>query len=151
MSDQYPSAAPPPDEIPPIPQIAEPSTDTPLFTAAPTPIRTTPRWIAPAWFFFGIIVGIVGFAACNAFIMKSAAPATDAQVSSFDPAAMKDAAREGFVEALATLQAQQQQQQQAQQPPTPQAVASNAFTVRPANRQGSPDAKVTVYEFSDFQ
>ena len=129
----------------------EPSAEAPLLTTiadVPT-TRRAPRWIAPAWFFFGIIVGIVGFAAYNAIVIKSAAPAATAQVDS--SAAMKVAAREGFTEALATLQAEQQQQQAAQQPPTPQTVAGNAFTIRAANRQGSADAKVTVYEFSDFQ
>ena len=150
MSEQYPSDAPPPEEIPPIPQVAETSTEAPsLATAAETPTRGASRWIAPAWFFFGILVGIVGFAAYNAIIVKPAAPVATAQADS--NTAMKVAAREGFLEALATLQAGQQQQPAAQEPPTPQAVASNAFTVRSANRQGSPDAKVTVYEFSDFQ
>ena len=59
------------------------------------------------------------------------------------------AARQGVLEAIATLQAGGQAAAQEQQ--GPQEVASNTFTVREANRQGSADATVTVYEFSDFQ
>ncbi len=54
---------------------------------------------------------------------------------------MRTAARDGVIEAIATLQAGGQPAAQEQQ--GPQEVASNAFTVRDANRQGNPDAKVT--------
>ncbi len=154
MSEQYPSDVTPPEEIPPIPQMMEPSTETPLSaTVTESPSRAAPRWIAPAWFFFGIIVGIVGFAAYTALITKPAAPVTAAQPESVDPAtALRAAARDGTLDAIATLQAGGgQQQPSAQQPQGPQAVASNAFTVREADRQGSANAKVTIYEFSDFQ
>ena len=51
---------------------------------------------------------------------------------------MRAAAREGVLEAIATLQAGGgQQQPAAQEPQGPQTVASNAFTVREANRQGN--------------
>jgi hypothetical protein len=139
LSEQFPSEAAPPEEA-----ISPPLGDLPE-TDEPVERRGRSGWIAPAWFFFGIIVGIVGFATYNAVVVKPAALATAAQG---DPnTAMKVAAREGFIEALATMQAAQQQPA-AQEP---QAVASNAFTVRAANRQGNPDAKVTIYEFSDFQ
>ncbi|HTP09111.1 MAG TPA: thioredoxin domain-containing protein [Anaerolineae bacterium] len=152
MSEQYIPDAPPPEEIPPIPQVVESSTEAPLVTTvAETPTRTAPRWIAPVWFFFGIIVGIVGFAAYNAVIVKPAAPS--AQAESVDVNAdMKNAAREGVLEAIATLQAGSgQQQPSAQEQQGPQTVASNAFTVRPANRLGNADAKVTIVEFADYQ
>ncbi len=159
MSEQYPSDVPPPEEIPPIPQMTEPAAEAPLLAATTAdPSRAAPRWIAPAWFFLGIIVGIAGFAAYTALIARpaptSTAPtsATAAQVESLDPDAMRTAAREGVLEAIATLQAGGgQQQPSAQQPQGPQEVASNAFSVRDANRQGKADAKVTIYEFSDFQ
>ncbi len=157
MSEQYSSDAAPPEEISPIPQIAETSADVPLQEIpAETQLPKTPveassrirsRWIAPAWFFFGIVVGIAAFAAYNALTVKPPAPA--AQVESLDPDSMRAAARQGVLEAIATLQAGGQPAAQEQQ--GPQEVASNAFTVREANRQGSANAKVTIYEFSDFQ
>ena len=147
MSEQYPSDATPPEEIPPIPQMMDTPSDAPLPVASSeSPARTVPRWIAPAWFFFGIIVGIAGFAAYNALIVKPAAPAT--QPESLDPNSMRAAARQGVLEAIATLQAGGQAAAQQQ---GPQEVASNTFTVRDANRQGNANATVTVYEFSDFQ
>ncbi len=152
MSELYPSNAAPPEEIPPIPEVSETPMEAPLpETPAKAPARNRPRWVAPAWFFFGIIVGIAAFAAYNALAVKPAAPVTQAE--SLDPEVMRSAARQGVIEAIATLQAggAQQQQPSGQAPQGPQVVASNAFTVRDANRQGSATAKVTIYEFSDFQ
>ncbi len=151
MSEQYPSDVTPPEEIPPIPQMTDtpPEAPLPAMTAA-DPSRAAPRWFAPAWFLLGILVGIVGFAAYNRFIGNPAAPV--AQTESIDPnTAMKTAAREGVLEAIATLQAGGGQQPSAQQPQSPQTVSNSAFTVRPANRLGSPDAKVTIFEFADYQ
>ncbi len=150
MSEQYSSDAAPPEEIPPIPQMTATPSEEPLPAASvESPARATPRWIAPAWFFFGIIVGIAAFAAYNALLVKPPAPAPAAQVESLDPDSMRAAARQGVLEAIATLQAGGQPAAQEQQ--GPQEVASNAFTVRESNRQGSANAKVTIYEFSDFQ
>jgi hypothetical protein len=148
LSEQYLSDAAPPEEIPPIPQMADTSSEVPLPAAsAESPARAARRWIAPAWFLFGIIVGIAAFAAYNALLVKP--PASAAQVESLDANSMRAAARQGVLEAIATLQAGGQPAAQEQQ--GPQEVASNAFTVRESNRQGSADAKVTIYEFSDFQ
>ncbi len=74
----------PPEEDPPIPQISETSTEASL-PEIPTeaPARARAKWIAPAWFFFGIIVGIAGFAAYNALTVK--APLSVAQTESLDP------------------------------------------------------------------
>ncbi len=150
MSELYPSDAAPPEEIPPIPEVSETSKDAPLLeTPAKAPARSRPRWVAPAWFFFGIIVGIAAFAAYTALAVKPAAPATQAE--SLDPEVMRSAARQGVIEAIATLQAGGSQQPSGQAPEGPQVVANNAFTVRGANRQGSANAKVTIFEFSDFQ
>lgn len=154
MSEQFPPEASPPEEIPPIPSIAEPLTDTSeLRTTDKTSRRAAPRWIAPAWFFFGVIVGIVGFAAYNLLLARPTGSNVAGLPESVDSAtAMRVAAREGLIEAIATLQASNgQPQPSAQEPQGPQVVASNAFTVRAANLQGNPDARVTVYEFSDFQ
>jgi hypothetical protein len=107
------------------------------------------KWIAPAWFFLGILVGVIGFAAYNALIVK---PSTSAAAApALDAVAVRTAARDGTLDAIATLQAGGAAAQQQQQQQGPQTVAANAFTVRAANRQGNPDAKVTIYEFSDFQ
>ena len=105
--------------------------------------------MAPAWFFFGIIVGIVSLAAYNALIVK--AP-TAAQAESLDSTAgMRAAARDGVLEAIATLQAGGgQPSAQQQEPQGPQAVTNEAFTVRAANRLGSADTKVTIVEFADY-
>jgi hypothetical protein len=142
LSEQYPSdAAPPEDEV--APQSALPSD-----AAEPQERRGRPAWFAPAWFFFGIIVGIAGFAAYNALIVTP--PATTAQVESLDPGGVRVAARQGVLEAIATLQAGGGQPA-AQEPQGPQEVASNAFTEREANREGNANATITIYEFSDFQ
>jgi hypothetical protein len=107
------------------------------------------KWIAPAWFFFGILVGVIGFAAYNALIVKPTP--TTAAAPALDAVAVRSAARDGTLDAIATLQAGGSPAAAEQQPQGPQVVASNAFSVRDANRQGNPDAKVTIYEFSDFQ
>jgi protein-disulfide isomerase len=142
----------------PVPEMTPPeSLEIPTMeTSSGAPVSSAPtvrpKWIAPAWFFFGIIVGIVGFAAYNAVIIKSAAPAPTpvAQLESLEPNALRAAARDGTLDAIATLQASGGQAAQ-QQPQGPQAAGENAFTVRAANREGNPDAKITVYEFADYQ
>jgi hypothetical protein len=142
LNEQYPSDAAPPEKEAASPFALLPDGN------EPQERRSRAGWIAPAWFLFGILVGIAGFAAYSALIVKPAAPAT--QVDSTDPNSVRAAARQGVLEAIATLQAGGGQAG-AQEPQGPQEVASNTFTVREANRQGSADAKVTVYEFSDFQ
>jgi hypothetical protein len=159
LSEENPFEATPSEEIPPIPEISEVSSpeipaEIPLAeTPAQAPSRHRPRWVAPAWFFLGVIVGIAGFAAYDALIVRTAAPAASTQAESVDPnTAMRAAARDGVLEAIATLQAGGgQQPSAAQEPQGPQEVASNAFAVRDSNRQGNANATVTIYEFSDFQ
>ena len=141
MSEQFPPEAPPPEEE------VKPELDELPEAAEPEKRRGRSGWIAPAWFFFGIVVGIAGFAAYNALIVKPPAPA--AQVESLDPVAMRAAARAGVLEAIATLQASSGQP--AAQEQGPQQVSPDAFAVRAANRLGEEAAKVTVVEFSDFQ
>ncbi len=147
MSDPNPSEAAPPEEVAPPQEVAAPPPVVSPEEAKPERRRSRAGWIAPAWFLLGVIVGIAGFAAYSALTIKPAVPVT--QTESLDPDAMRTAARQGVLEAIATLQAGGQPA--AQEPQGPQTVASNAFTVREANRQGSANATVTVYEFSDFQ
>lgn len=146
MSEQLSSElAPDPQEpldIQSVDQAAEPAA-----ASAPT---LRPRWIAPAWFLFGILVGVIGFATYSALIVKPTTVTT--AETAFDAVAARKAARDGTLDAIATLQAGGgQPAAQQQQPQGPQVASANAFTVRVANRQGNPDAKVTIYEFSDFQ
>ncbi len=124
--------------------------DSPTEEAAQTRSRM-PVWFAPAWFFFGILVGVIGFAAYNALIAKPAPTAAAAVAPALDAVAVRSAARDGTLDAIATLQAGGQPGAAQQEPQGPQAAGENAFTVRVANRQGDPNAKVTIYEFSDFQ
>jgi len=126
---------------------------TPLETSASSVSAARPKWVAPAWFFFGIIVGIVGFAAYTTFMTRAAVPTTAAQPESVDSTtAMRTAARDGVLEAIATLQAGGPSGAAAQeQPQGPQVAGENAFTVRAANQKGNPEAKVTLVEFADYQ
>ncbi len=148
--EQLPTDAPPPEETPLAEApLAEPIVNTLDEPAAKTSAPSRMKWIAPAWFFLGIIVGIVGFAAFNAFGAPKAAPT---QVAAVDSTAMRDAARTGVLEAIATLQAGgSQQSSAAQESQEPQPVSNDAFKVRAANRLGPGAAKVTIVEFSDFQ
>lgn len=158
MSEQLPPELTPPPvepiEIQSMETLSEPAaaSTSPLQSA---PSRETPsrmRWIAPAWFFFGILVGLVGFAAYNTLTIKPPVPAVaPVQSQSLDPDTMRVAARTGVLEAIATLQASSQTQPAAQDSQAPQAVSKDAFTVRDANRIGPADAKVTVVEFADYQ
>ncbi len=105
---------------------------------APTS-RSRP-WFAPAWFLLGVIVGVIGFAAYTTLTAKPVA---------LDMTAVRSAARDGTLDAIATLQAGSGQP--AAQAPSAQPVDPSAFTVRDANRQGDKAAKVSIVEFSDFQ
>ena len=102
------------------------------------PSRLRP-WIAPAWFLLGVLVGVVGFAAFATF--NNTRPRLDATV-------MRGAARDGTLDAIATLQAGGPQPESSNpNPPT----TRNTFAVREANRAGDKNARVTIAEFSDFQ
>jgi hypothetical protein len=142
LSEQFPSEVAPPEE-----EITSQPSELPE-ADEPAEGRSRSGWIAPAWFFFGIVVGVLGFALYTTLMTRAVAPASTA--AAFDAVAVRNAARDGTLDAIATLQAGSGQPA-AQAPQGPQEVASNAFTVRDANREGSLDAKVTVYEFSDFQ
>ncbi|MGH2594314.1 MAG: hypothetical protein ACRDGG_12455, partial [Anaerolineae bacterium] len=109
-------------------------------------------WTAPAWFLLGLLVGVVGSAA---FTMLTARPGIDA-------ATLKEAVRDGSLEANATLQAGSPPQaistprvlSAPQDPaggaPDVPSVAQTSFVLRDANRAGDKNAPVTIVEFSDF-
>ena len=102
-----------------------------------------PRWIAPAWFLFGVIVGAVAFAFYTMATVKPAAPA-------IDTTAMRGAARDGVLEAIATLQAGGGQQQPAAESQEPTVVDASKFTLRPANTISNPGAKViSLYVYQE--
>ena len=107
------------------------------------PSRLRP-WVAPAWFLLGVLVGVVGFAAFATF--NNTRPRLDAT-------AMREAARDGTLDAIATLQAGGPStggpQPESQNPSAP--TAQKTFAVREANRVGNKNARVTIVEFSDFQ
>jgi hypothetical protein len=142
LSEPYPSdAAPPEEEAAPQPALL-------ADVEEPEKRRGRSGWIAPAWFFFGIIVGIAAFAAYTTFLApRLGAPAT--AVAAIDAAQMREAARAGVLEAIATLQSGSQQPAAQEQGPQP--ISPDAIAVRAANRLGEQAAKVTVVEFSDFQ
>ena len=107
------------------------------------PSRLRP-WVAPAWFLLGVLVGVVGFAAFATF--NNTHPGLGAT-------AMREAARDGTLDAIATMQAGgpstggPQPESSNPNPPTTQ----KTFAVREANRTGDKNARVTIVEFSDFQ
>jgi len=98
------------------------------------------RWIAPAWFLLGVLVGVVGFAAYTRLNVEA----------SLDKAAVREAARDGTLDAIATLQAGGSPSSSSA-PDAPTVAQASSFTIREANRIGDPNASVTIFEFSDFQ
>jgi protein-disulfide isomerase len=140
LSEEYSTdAAPPAEEIAPQPDDLPESDE-------PEERRGRPGWVAPAWFLFGVIVGIISFAAYNTLLAKPPSAAT--KVESVDStAAMRAAARDGVLEAIATLQAGGGQS--AAQ--GPQVVGDDTFSIRAANQLGDPGAPITLIEFADYQ
>ena len=95
------------------------------------------QWIAPAWFLLGVLVGVIGLAV---FTMFSPKP-------QLDETTMRQSAREGMLDAIATLNATQGQVPERGTP----APVKISFNLRDTNRLGNKSAKVTIVEFSDFQ
>ena len=123
------------------PAISEAAQDVMAETAnVITPPSRLHQWIAPAWFLLGVLVGVIGFAAYTALTAKP----------DLDQAAVREAARNGTFDAIATLQAGGPPQPSGNAPNAPAAVSAS-FTQREANRIGDPNAPVTIFEFGDFQ
>lgn len=132
------------------------SNETQPIVDSPTPQPSAPaqnnpetksKWrmfVAPAWFLFGILVGLIAFAGYQQFTAKPIAPVAPQTI---DEATIKNAAREGLIEAIQQLQAQNS----GNQSQAPKAVDKNAFVVRDANVMGNKDAQVSIVEFADFQ
>ena len=93
------------------------------------------QWVAPAWFLLGVILGVAGLAAFVTLTRPKV-----------DEAAMREAAREGALDAIATLQAGGSPGSRESSVPS-----KTSFTTRDANRLGTKTARVTIVEFSDFQ
>lgn len=99
-------------------------------------------FVAPAWFLLGILVGLGIFAA---YAQVTAKPAPPPQT--LDAAQIKQAAREGLIEAIQQLQ----NQNSGSGSQSPQTVDKNALVARDANRKGEANAPVSIVEFADFQ
>jgi protein-disulfide isomerase len=110
--------------------------------ASPVESPPTRQRFAPTWFLLGVLVGVIGLAA---YTRLTAAPPTAA----LDVVALREAARDGTLDAIATLQADGSSAE-SRATSTPM-VVKTAFAARPANQIGSQDAAVTIVEFSDFQ
>ena len=117
-------------------ETAEASATAPNESSAPN------RWATLAWLLLGILLGVIAVVAYTQLIATPAAAPLDA-------AAIRTAAREGTLDAIATLQAGGSPAE-SRVTSTP-AVVKTAFAARPANQIGAKDAPVTVVEFSDFQ
>ncbi len=114
-----------------------PESPLPAASVAPGGSR---NWSGIALFLVGVLAGVIGFAL---FTRLTTTPAADT-------VAMRDAARAGTLDAIATLQAGGPTAAESAVTPTPVVVNTN-FDLRAANRTGNPDAPVTIVEFSDFQ
>ncbi len=112
------------------------------------PLSRPRSWIAPAWFLLGVLVGVIGFATFG-ILVPNRSPRTEAAGQPLNAQAMREAARDGTLDAIATLQAGGPAQPSGN-PSTPVASAAS-FALRDANRLGSKEAPVTIVEFSDFQ
>lgn len=96
--------------------------------------------IAPGWFSLGVLVGLIGFALLQQLIPKP----------TLDAATVRSAARDGALDAIATLQAPNRSKQ-TQREDTPVPIPKDVLVVRDANRLGDRNTQVTIVEFGDFQ
>ena len=111
----------------------------PTTTAQPSSLR---RWVAAGLFLSGFLAGGMGFAAYSPLVIPQP-PAAPGVV------AVRIAARDGALDAIATMQAGgSPDESRATSTPV---VVNAAIAERSANQMGSKDAPVTFTEFSDFQ
>jgi protein-disulfide isomerase len=106
---------------------------------------------AVAMFIVGVLVGALAFALYG-LLSKDALIVRQLGPQGAELAQIRQAARDGTLDAVATLQAGGGAQPAAPSPAaTPTQLPKNAFAVREANRLGKPEAPVTIVEYSDFQ
>ena len=102
-------------------------------------------------FLLGILTGAMAFAL---FAILSKDPLIVRQIGTQadEVAQIREAARQGTLDGIATLQAGGGAQPVTPTPAvTPTPLPKDAFAVRDANRLGKADAPVTIVEYSDFQ
>ncbi len=101
-------------------------------------------------FVLGILVGALAFLL---FGILSKDPLLVRQLGqpSADVAQIREAARAGTLDAIATLQAGGSAANTPTPAATPTQLPRDAIALRDANRLGRADAPVTIIEFSDFQ
>jgi protein-disulfide isomerase len=101
-------------------------------------------------FVLGVLVGALAFLLYG---ILSSDPLLVRQLGqqSVDVAQIREAARDGTMDAIATVQAGGGPAETPTPAATPTQLPKNAFAVREANRLGKPDAPVTIVEYSDFQ
>ena len=117
----------------------------------PTPGRGAAVILPIALFILGVLTGALALALYG---LLTDHPLIVRQLGSqaADVAQVRQAARDGTMDAIATLQAGGGPQSATPTPaPTPTQLPKDAIALRAANRLGKPDAPVVVVEYSDFQ
>jgi hypothetical protein len=104
-----------------------------------------------AMFVLGILIGAVAFA-LYAILSKDPLIVRQLGPQAADVAQIRQAAHDGTLDAIATLQAGGGAQPATPTPAaTPTPLPKDAFALREANRLGKAGAPVTIVEYSDFQ